>query len=310
MKTIIPLRGIITAIISSCACLPLLAQLTLKDHIIWAHADGRGEIITTQLGGGMVSFWSLADGKLIEKMYDGDVQMPIRTMRYKLQNGAYLESGFAEKYMDTPDSAVCVLSTNGEFTVRIAHAKNDQVNWVRNRATHIIAVYGVKVGVATILLVDANDPTDVSGMLKGRLLPAYARTDFNFKLEFSPKGGWLIDRNLRIIINTQSGKIVSFADGVGKDDEFEFLLVFSPDEKFVALGIKGYGMKAFETETGKIAGSYPLPKRLRLLKGREVYPASDCKSYIYTGTLTSESMDIIVQDAFLVKGNEVIELKE
>ena len=71
-----------------------------------------------------------------------------------------------------------------------------------------------------------------------------------------------------------------------------------------------YGMKAIETETGKVAGSYPLPQSLRKLKGRKVYPAADCKSYVYTGALTPESMELIVQDAFLVKGNQVIELKD
>ena len=309
MKPNRTLRGLTLAFIASSATLPALAQPSMKDHIQCAHADGKGEVITTDKGG-FISFWSLADGKLIEKLSGGDVQVPVRAMRHKLQSASYLEMGFEYKCGFVADSFICTLQTNGAFTARIARHKDTRGTWIRNRTTRTIAVYSMSGGMASILLVNTDSPTDAAGRLVGRMLPAYARPEVEYSLRYSPKGNWLIDHDLRQIISTQTGRIVSFANAVGKGEKFSDEFVFSPDEGLFALAITGYGMKAIETETGKVAGSYPLPKSLRKLKGREVYPAADCKSYVYTGALTSESMDVIVQDAFLVKGDQVIELKE
>ncbi len=309
MKTSTLLRSFTTAILTCSAALPAAAQPTINDHVFWAHADGKGEIMTTEKGG-VVRFWSLADGKLIEKLNGSDVNLPIRSMRYKMQSFRYLESGFKHEYKLVGDSTIWVLQTAGAFTARIAIHKDEKGFWVRNRATHTIALFRVQKGVASIMLINTDSPTDAAGKLVGRMLPTYPRPDVPYSLHFSPKGAWLVDRDLRQIINTQTGRVISFADVAGKDEKFKDDFVFSPDEKLFALGISGYGMKTIETETGKLAGDYPLPKSLRKLRGREVYPAADCKSYIYTGALTSESMSLIVQDAFLVKGGEVIELKE
>ena len=303
------LCGLTLAFIASSSTLPALAQPSMKDHIKWAHADGKGEIMTTDKGD-FVSFWSLADGKLIEKLACGDVQVPVRAMRHKLQSFRYLQMGLENDCGFVADSFICTLRTNGAFTARIARHRNTRGFWIRNRATRTIAVYSMSGGMASILLVNTDSPTDAAGRLVGRMLPAYARPEVEYGLWYSPKGNWLIDHDLRQIISTQTGRIVSFANALGKDEKFSDDFVFSPDEGLFALAIIGYGMKAIETETGKVAGSYPLPQSLRKLKGRKVYPAADCKSYVYTGALTLESMELIVQDAFLVKGDQVIELKE
>ncbi len=304
-------RAFATIVILSCGALPAQAERDIKQSILWVITDGRGEVVITKRGNGMLSFWSLADGKLIEKMEFNDVQLPIRALRHKLQ-GEFLLTGFGNTFKSTADSTVEVLSTNGEATLRFAKHNKDTLGYVRNRATKTIAVYGMKGGIASILLVDATDPVDESGRLKGRSLPPFARPASDFSLSYSPKGAWLIDYNQRQLINTQSGGLISFAAGVEKGDEFNSSGTFSPDEALFAIGIEGYGMKVFDTKTGKLTNSYPLPSSLRSKKGYVVYPATDCKSYVYTGSIGTyfKFRDLTMEDAFLVKGGEVIELKE